>query len=163
MAEEESGSQDKTEEPSARKLEKAAEDGQVLSSKEMFVFTTLIMGLMILTSIPFFLRDILSVWNLFFLFDLNFLENASPMIGIGKMIKQVIIITLIVGVPLVLTILVTQMAVGGINFAPKGFHFKSIYFMIIFDKDSKTRCLYMFLGLFSAIVGRKSDYRAKHP
>ena len=125
MAEEESDSQDKTQEPSARKLEKAAEDGQVLSSKEMFVFTTLIMGLMILTSIPFFLRDILSVWKLFFLFDLNFLENASPMIGIGKMIKQVIIITLLVGVPLVLTILVTQMAVGGINFAPKGFHFKS--------------------------------------
>jgi flagellar biosynthetic protein FlhB len=125
MAEEESDSQDKTEEPSARKLEKAAEDGQVLTSKEMFVFTTLIMGLMILTSIPFFLRDILTIWKLFFLFDLNFLENASPMIGIGKMIKQVIIITLLVGIPLVLTILITQMAVGGINFAPKGFHFKS--------------------------------------
>ena len=41
--------------------------------------------------------------------------------------------------------------------------FKSIYFMIIFDKDSKTRYLYMFLGLFSAIVGRKSDYRANTP
>ena len=125
MAEEDSGAQDKTEEPSARKLEKAAEDGQVLTSKEMFVFTTLIMGLMILTSVPFFLRDILSVWKLFFLFDLNFLENASPMIGIGKMIKQVINITLLVGVPLILTIILTQMAVGGINFAPKGFHFKS--------------------------------------
>ena len=125
MAEEDSGSQDKTEEPSARKLEKAAEDGQVLSSKEMFVFTTLIMGLMILTSIPFFLIDILSAWKLFFLFDLNFLENASPLIGIGKLIKQVIIITLLVGVPLILTILVTQMAVGGINFAPKSFHFKA--------------------------------------
>ena len=125
MAEEDSGSQDKTEEPSARKLEKAAEDGQVLSSKEMFVFTTLIMGLMMLTSIPFFLRDILSAWKLFFLFDLNFLENASPLIGIGKLIKQVIIITLLVGVPLILTILVTQMAVGGINFAPKSFHFKA--------------------------------------
>ena len=125
MAEEESDAQDKTEEPSARKLEKAAEDGQVLSSKEMFVFTTLIMGLMMLTSIPFFLREILSAWKLFFLFDLNFLENASPLIGIGKLIKQVIIITLLVGVPLILTILVTQMAVGGINFAPKSFHFKA--------------------------------------
>ena len=125
MAEEDSDSQDKTEEPSARKLEKAAEDGQVLSSKEMFVFTTLIMGLMMLTSIPFFLREILSAWKLFFLFDLNFLENASPLIGIGKLIKQVIIITLLVGVPLILTILVTQMAVGGINFAPKSFHFKA--------------------------------------
>ena len=55
MAEEDS-SQDKTEEPSQRKLDKAAEDGQVLSSKEMFVFTTLIMGLMVLTSIPFFVK-----------------------------------------------------------------------------------------------------------
>ena len=41
---EEDNSQDKTEEPSQRKLDKAAEDGQVLSSKEMFVFTSLIMG-----------------------------------------------------------------------------------------------------------------------
>ena len=125
MAEEDDGAQDKTEEPSARKLEKAAEDGTVLTSKEMFVFTTLIMGLMILTSLPFFLKDFLSIWKMFFLFDLNFLENASPLIGIGKMIHHVVNMTLLVGVPLILTILLTQMAVGGINFAPKGFHFKS--------------------------------------
>ena len=49
---EEDNSQDKTEEPSQRKLDKAAEDGQVLSSKEMFVFTSLIIGLMVLSSIP---------------------------------------------------------------------------------------------------------------
>ena len=60
MAEEDS-SQDKTEEPSQRKLDKAAEDGTVLSSKEMFVFTTLIMGLMVLTSIPFFLVSTIKV------------------------------------------------------------------------------------------------------
>ena len=34
-------------------------------------------------------------------------------------------ITLIVGVPLILIILITQMAIGGINFAPKAFQFKS--------------------------------------
>ena len=44
---EEDNSQDKTEEPSQRKLDKAAEDGQVLSSKEMFVFTSLIIVLFI--------------------------------------------------------------------------------------------------------------------
>ena len=55
---EEDNSQDKTEEPSQRKLDKAAEDGQVLSSKEMFVFTSLIMGLMVLSSIPFFAKDL---------------------------------------------------------------------------------------------------------
>ena len=124
MAEEES-SQDKTEEPSQRKLDKAAEDGQVLSSKEMFVFTSLIMGLMVLTSIPFFVKEFLSIWKVFFLFDLDYIKNVSPIIGIGKLLKYVIYITLIIGVPIILTIFITQMAVGGINFAPKGFHFKS--------------------------------------
>ena len=124
MAEEDS-SQDKTEEPSQRKLDKAAEDGQVLSSKEMFVFTSLIMGLMVLTSIPFFVKEFLSIWKVFFLFDLDYIKNVSPIIGIGKLLKYVIYITLIIGVPIILTIFITQMAVGGINFAPKGFHFKS--------------------------------------
>ena len=75
---EEDNSQDKTEEPSQRKLDKAAEDGQVLSSKEMFVFTTLIMGLMVLTSLPFFVKEFLAVWKMFFLFDLNYIINVSP-------------------------------------------------------------------------------------
>ena len=35
MAEQSEDGQEKTEEPTARKLEKAAEEGQVLSSKEM--------------------------------------------------------------------------------------------------------------------------------
>ena len=76
---EDDNSQDKTEEPSQRKLDKAAEDGQVLSSKEMFVFTTLIMGLMVLTSLPFFVKEFLAVWKIFFLFDLNYIINVSPM------------------------------------------------------------------------------------
>ena len=75
MAEEES-SQDKTEEPSQRKLDKASEDGQVLSSKEMFVFTTLIMGLMVLTTIPFYVKEFLSIWKIFFLFDMNYIINV---------------------------------------------------------------------------------------
>ena len=93
---EEDNSQDKTEEPSQRKLDKAAEDGTVLSSKEMFVFTTLIMGLMVLTSIPFFAKDFLSIWKTFFLFDLDYITNTAPTIGIGKLIKYVIYITLII-------------------------------------------------------------------
>jgi len=122
---EQDDSQEKTQEPSAKKLEKAAEDGQVLSSKEMFVFTTLIMGLCVLSTLPFFVRDFLSIWKVFFIFDLDFIENSSPIVGIGKLIKQVVYITLIVGIPLIITIILTQMVVGGINFAPKSFEFKS--------------------------------------
>ena len=47
MAEESNDGQEKTEDPSERKLEKAREDGQVLSSKEAFVFTTLAMAVLL--------------------------------------------------------------------------------------------------------------------
>ena len=45
MAEEGDNSQEKTEDPSQRKIEKAAEDGKVLTSKDMFVFTGLFTAL----------------------------------------------------------------------------------------------------------------------
>ena len=38
---EENEAQEKTEDPSQRKLQQAKEDGKVLTSKEMYVFTTL--------------------------------------------------------------------------------------------------------------------------
>ena len=37
---EEQDSQEKTEEPTQRKIDKSIEDGQFLTSKEMFVFTS---------------------------------------------------------------------------------------------------------------------------
>ena len=40
--------QEKTEEPTQRRLEKAREDGEVLSSKEMFVFASSTAGLLVL-------------------------------------------------------------------------------------------------------------------
>ena len=47
------GGQDKTEEPTQKRLEKAAEDGQIASSKELFVFTTLAMGFLLYYAILF--------------------------------------------------------------------------------------------------------------
>ena len=44
MAEEKDDSQEKSQEPTSRRLEKAKEDGKVLSSKEAFVFTSMFMG-----------------------------------------------------------------------------------------------------------------------
>ena len=95
---EEDNSQDKTEEPSPRKLDKAAEDGRFLS-KEMFVFTTLIVGLMVLSTIPYLARDFLAIWKTFFLFGYNYISNVSPASGIYKLVKYVINITLLVGIP----------------------------------------------------------------
>jgi flagellar biosynthetic protein FlhB len=124
VAEENEDGQEKTEEPSQRKLDKAAEDGKVLSSKEMFVFTSVGMGLAMLLASTQLIPQILNVWGGLFVFDT---ATDIRSFGLGKL-KQVfylvILTTLIVGVPLLLVSLATQAAVGGINFAPKSMEFK---------------------------------------
>ena len=68
------GGQDKTEEPTQKRLEKAAEDGQIASSKELFVFTTLAMGFLLYYAILFVLPRLLIEWRSFFQFgDTKFL------------------------------------------------------------------------------------------
>ena len=52
--------QGKTEEPTQRRLEKAREDGEVLSSKEMFVFASSTAGLLVLTVLGLFSSEILN-------------------------------------------------------------------------------------------------------
>ena len=113
------GGQDKTEEPTAKKLEKAAEDGQIASSKELFVFTTLAMGFLLYYAILFILPRLLIEWRSFFQFgDAEFL--------IDEMIRQssvafnfIFINSTLFAIPLFLVVLATQAAMSGkINFAP---------------------------------------------
>ena len=124
MAEENEDGQEKTEEPSQRKLDKAAEDGKVLTSKEMFVFTSVGMGLAMLVASTQLIPQILDVWGGLFVFDT---ATDIRSFGLGKLkhvFYMVILTTLVVGIPLLLVSLATQAAVGGINFAPKSMEFK---------------------------------------
>jgi flagellar biosynthetic protein FlhB len=124
VAEENEDGQEKTEEPSQRKLDKAAEDGKVLTSKEMFVFTSVGMGLAMLLASTQLIPQILDVWGGLFMFDT---ATDIRSFGLGKLkhvFYLVILTTLVVGIPLLLVSLATQAAVGGINFAPKSMEFK---------------------------------------
>ena len=69
MAEESSDGQEKTEDPSERKLEKAREDGQVLSSKEAFVLTTLAMAVVLLMGMSSVSSAGLTHWGTLFRWD----------------------------------------------------------------------------------------------
>ena len=69
MAEENEDGQEKTEDPSQRKIEKAKEDGKVLSSKEMFVFTNISMGLVLMFAFFLVARQYLFEWADLFVFD----------------------------------------------------------------------------------------------
>ena len=124
MAEENQDGQEKTEEPTQQRLQKAAEDGQLLTSKEMMVFTTLAAGLLLFMGLsPFF--DIgLGAWSQLFVIDSA--ENLETL-GLAKVrygFWLVILATMIFGIPLMIITVLTQAAVGGLNFSNKAYNFK---------------------------------------
>jgi len=121
---EEDDSQEKTEDPSQRKLDKAREDGQVLSSKEMFVFTGIAMGWALISSIPFYGQNMLNIWSDLFILDHPEMLETLWLNKVKSIFWSFIILILFTGVPILIVVLLTQTAVGGINFAPKAITFK---------------------------------------
>ena len=124
MAEENQDGQEKTEEPTQQRLQKAAEDGQLLTSKEMMVFTTLAAGLLLFMGLsPFF--DIgLGAWSQLFVIDST---ESLETLGLAKVrygFWLVILATMIFGIPLMIITVLTQAAVGGLNFSNKAYNFK---------------------------------------
>ena len=124
MAEENEGGQEKTEEPSQRKIEKAKEDGKVLSSKEMFVFTNISMGLILMFAFFLVARQYLFVWADLFVFDSDTKLDDLPSIKTNYALWYFLKVSLFFGTPVFLITVGTQLAVGGINFAPKAMSFK---------------------------------------
>ena len=124
MAEESQDGQEKTEEPSQRKINKAKEDGKVLTSKEMFVFTSIAAALLFMYALSFFGKSLLFEWgDLFVLSGPEGLDDMllkKPLQALFYIIKFI----LLIGLPMIAVVLATQFAVGGINFAPKAANFK---------------------------------------
>ena len=125
MAEGGDDGQEKTEDPSQKRLDKAKEDGEVLSSKELQVFMTMSMGVALIYALYLFLPPRIGHWIAFFEFgSLNQL-NSYVMTRMGDAMAIFIVISAIVGLPIMLTVLATQGALsGGIHFAVKSMQFK---------------------------------------
>ena len=125
MAEEGDESQEKTEDPSQRKLDKAAEDGQVLTSKDMFVFTGLFGGLLMMLAVPSLVEPVLGNWSSLFKLDPGADLNALISQRIEDGIVMILLVGAFVGLPLMIVSILTQAAVAGsLNFAPKALAFK---------------------------------------
>ena len=125
MAEEGDDSQEKTEDPSQRKLDKAAEEGRVLTSKDMFVFTGLFGALLMMLAVPGIVEPVLGKWGALLSLergaDLDVLISQRMTEGI----KMILITGVVIGVPLMVLVVLTQAAVAGnLNFAPKAMAFK---------------------------------------
>ena len=125
MAEAGDESQEKTEEPTQKRLDKAKEDGEVLSSKELLVFMTMTMGVAVIYLLYLLLPPRIGHWIAFFEFgNLDQLDSYS-LVRLGDAMSIFIAISAIVGLPLMISVLATQGALsGGINFSIKSLHFK---------------------------------------
>ena len=124
MAEESQDGQEKTEEPSQRKLEKAREDGKVVTSKEMFVFTGLAAGLITALSIVAFGRQPLTKWGGLFTLDAKTHIDSLILAHMDYALWFLIQGTIIFGLPIMIVTILTQFGVGGLIFAPKAVAFK---------------------------------------
>ncbi len=124
MAEESQDGQEKTEEPSQRKLEKAREDGKVVTSKEMFVFTSLAAGVITALSIVAFGRQPLTKWGGLFTLDAKTHIDSLILAHMDYALWFLIQGTIIFGLPIMIVTILTQFGVGGLIFAPKAVAFK---------------------------------------
>jgi|TARA_B100000287_G_scaffold393490_1_gene406768 flagellar biosynthetic protein FlhB len=125
MAEDKDESQEKTQDPTSRRLEKAREDGKVVSSKEMFVFTVLASGVIIMYIIPPLLDDFLMITRSFFNFGPELLNGKSPLESIKDAVSFFIKVTIIFSTPLLFICILTQFIIGdGLNFSFKALHWK---------------------------------------
>lgn len=124
MAEGDDG-QEKTEEATPKRKEKAREEGQIITSKEMFVFSGMVMATGMLAIGRGFMPDLAGLWGSYFTFGPTEDLNAVVLTRLGMALKHVIIAGLIVGIPMLAITLLMQGAVGGINFAPKAMAFKA--------------------------------------
>ena len=124
MAEESQDGQEKTEDPSQRKLQKSAEDGKVLTSKEMFVFTTMFAAFLLMFVTPMFVESVLGAWSRFFHFHRPNDLMTMMFERFSDLIWAIILTSLFVGLPMIIIVIGTQAAVGGLNFAPKAINFK---------------------------------------
>ena len=125
MAEENQDGQEKTEEPTQKRLDKAAEEGRVLTSKEVMVFSTLAIALVLYMGLLPFMGAVLKVWGSMFVIDSGLNLDTLSVAKVKSAMALVIKVTIIVGVPMMIVIVLTQAAVGGVNFASQALSFKA--------------------------------------
>ncbi len=124
MAENEQ-SQEKTEEPTQRRLEKAREDGEVLSSKEMMVFASAATALLIIAALGFFSKNILDAWGSLFIFGHPDELFSAKTTNSWRSFSIILTGSAIFGIPTIIFLILTQSIIGnGLSLNPKSFSFK---------------------------------------
>ena len=126
MAEEGNDGQEKTEDPSQRKIDKSLQEGKVLKSQEVNIFTSLTAGLVLMFAVPSIVNHALAVWGSFFRFQSSADLSQIAFAKIAAFLEILVIIGVVLGIPLAIVAILTQRAVSGyFIFAPKALAFKA--------------------------------------
>jgi flagellar biosynthetic protein FlhB len=118
MAESDDG-QEKTEEPTQKRRDDARKDGKITTSTEVFVFSTLAMGTLLLMLGKPLLPDVAGYWASGFVIGPDQSLESLMILRAGSVFWWVLGSGLVVGVPMMVTVLLAQSGIGGLNFAPK--------------------------------------------
>ena len=124
MAENRDDSQEKTQDPTQRRLDKAREEGKVLSSKEIFVFTSLLAGILIFYMTKYFIEDFLEMFRSLFVFGKELNSGKALIFSFSEVIRLILKVFLVFAIPLLIVSVVTQFLVGGINFSLQAIYWK---------------------------------------
>ncbi len=116
-------SAERTEEPTPRKLEQARRDGQVLASKEMMVFAAIAAATVVLLMLPVFAASIMARWQQYLLNPAGRGEEVL-LHALHQGGRDVLLVAGIVGLPVMVLMIATQISIGGLNWTVKGFAFK---------------------------------------
>ena len=117
--------QEKTEEPTQRRLEKAREDGDVLSSKEMFVFASSAAGLFVILVLGLFSKNMLDAWSVLFTFGHPEEILTAKIKNAWHSYQILLLAAAIFGLPCFLFVIGMQAFVGsGLSISGKALGFK---------------------------------------
>ena len=117
--------QEKTQEPTQRRLEKAREDGDILSSKEMFVFASSAVGLLVIAVLGFFASNLLNAWSTLFVFSHPEELLQAKLASSWQGFRLIFIGAALFGIPCFVGIILMQTVVGsGLSISSKALGFK---------------------------------------
>ncbi|MEC8042525.1 MAG: EscU/YscU/HrcU family type III secretion system export apparatus switch protein, partial [Pseudomonadota bacterium] len=106
-------SQEKTEEPTPKKKQDARQEGKVVTSKEMFVFASMLSAMVILMAGSFAGKALARDFASFFRF--GGAENFDSLIltRLEDSLYHVLVIGMVLGVPMLIATVAMQAAMGG--------------------------------------------------
>ena len=126
MSEEnQNNSQEKTEQPTQRRIEKAKEEGKTVTSKEMYVLSSIVMLLVTIYFFSYNFKYILANWKELFYFLTLPQDTNSSLLAIKNSFFKVFMVSIIIGIPVLILTIFTQMYVGGITFSIKAIEWKT--------------------------------------